>query len=149
MTMVNRWTIVQVLVVTDETTCGGWISPTTAKILPANIADKPASRIRFEAVIFTFLFLSCYLFGIYLRDRDQGQTQIAHLAQQAMQRGLVDARTANDGCAIALLGKAQSVEPGGPSGLEVPLEADFVLADLTISIRRCVCVTHALLPSLG
>src|SRR5438270_2127412 len=97
MTMVNKWTIVHVLVVTDETIWGGWIRPTMAKILPATIAERPTQRMRFEAVIFIFLFLSCCLFGIYLRDRDQGQTQIAHLAEQAMQRGLVDHRTANNG----------------------------------------------------
>ena len=60
MTMVNKWTIVHALVVTDETTCGGWISPTIAKMLPATIADKPAPRMRFEAVIFIFLSLSFF-----------------------------------------------------------------------------------------
>src|SRR5437868_15359146 len=104
MTMVNRWTNVHVLVVIDDTTFGGWIRPTTVKILPATIADIPAWRMRFAAVIFIFLFLSFVWDRLKnLLDRDQGQTQIAHLVQQAMQRGLVDHRTANDGCAIALL----------------------------------------------
>src|ERR1051326_481504 len=66
-----------------------------------------------------------------------------------MQRGLVDHRTANHGCAIALVNEAQSVEPGGPSGLEVPLQADFVLSEITTSVRGCVRVTHVLLPSLA
>ena len=146
--MVNKWTIVHMPVVTDETMCGGWSSPTTAKMCPATTAEKPAQRMTFEAVI--FIFFSFHLFGlINLRDRDQRQTQIAHLAQQAMQRGLVDHRAANDGCAVALVGEAQSVEPGGPSGLEVSLEADFVLSELATSVRRCVCVTHVLLPSLA
>jgi hypothetical protein len=57
MTMVNTWTIVHVLVVTDETICGGWISPTTVKMSPATIAERPAPRRRFEAVIFHFALL--------------------------------------------------------------------------------------------
>ena len=40
--------------------------------------------------------------------------------------GLVGYRAMDDGGAVALAGEAQSVEPGGPSGIEVPLEADFV-----------------------
>ena len=43
-----------------------------------------------------------------------------------MQRGLVGYRAVDDGGAVALVGEAQSVEPGGPSGIEMPLEADFV-----------------------
>jgi hypothetical protein len=41
-------------------------------------------------------FFSFHLFGIDLSERKQGQTQIAHLAKQAVQRGLVDHGTAND-----------------------------------------------------
>ena len=43
-----------------------------------------------------------------------------------MKGGLVEDRARNDGGAVALVGEAQPVEPGGPSGVEVPLEADFV-----------------------
>src|SRR5690242_411683 len=100
-------------------------------------------------VLFSFLFSFHFLGLINLRDRDQGQTQIADLSQQPMQRGLVDHRTANHGCAIALPGEAKYVEPGGPSGPEVPLETDFVLSETTTSVRGCVCVTHVLLPSLA
>jgi len=64
-----------------------------------------------------------------------------------MQRGLVHDRAMDDSCAVALLGETQSVEPGGPSRVEVPLEADFVLSGLGTSVRRCVCVIHVLLPS--
>jgi 6-phosphogluconolactonase len=38
-----------------------------------------------------------------------------------------------DGCAVALVGEAQSVEPGGPSRVKVPLEANFVLHVLAAS----------------
>ena len=36
---------------------GGWISPTTAKMIPATIADRPAQRRRFVAVVFIFISL--------------------------------------------------------------------------------------------
>ena len=47
-----------------------------------------------------------------------------------MQRGLVGDRAADDGGAVALVGEAQPVEPGGPSGVEMPLEADLVASGL-------------------
>src|SRR5919199_6603413 len=59
-------------------------------------------------------------------DCDQWDTQIADFAQQAMQCGLVDHRALNKGGAITLVGEAQPVEPGGPSGIEVPLDSDLV-----------------------
>ena len=83
-----------------------------------------------------------------MRNSDQWQAEIAHFGKQAMQRGLVDDRAADNGCAVALSAEAQSVEPGGPSGLEVTLQADLVVSRLVTSARRCVCVTHVLL-SLG
>ena len=36
-----------------------------------------------------------------------------------MQRGLVGYRAMDDGGAVALVGEAQSVKPGGPPGIEV------------------------------
>jgi hypothetical protein len=42
-----------------------------------------------------------------------------------MKRCLIGDRTRDDGGAVALIGEVQSVEPGGPSRIEVPLEADF------------------------
>ena len=47
-----------------------------------------------------------------------------------MQRGLVDDRAMNRGCAIAFMPQAQSVEPSGPSGVEVSLDADLVAPSL-------------------
>src|SRR5215213_8602759 len=46
-------------VVTDETTSAGWIGWIAAKMIPATIADKPAQRISFGAVILMLLFLGC------------------------------------------------------------------------------------------
>lgn len=51
---------------------------------------------------------------------------------------LVGDKTMNEGGAIALLGKAQSVNPSGPSGSEVSLEADFVPSGLAIIAGRCL-----------
>ena len=70
------------------------------------------------------------LVGLDLRDRDQRQADVAHLLEQAVQRGLVDDRAVDDGGAVALVGEAQPVEPGGPAGVEVPLEADLVPSGL-------------------
>src|SRR6266568_9114934 len=66
------------------------------------------------------------LVGLDRSDRDQWQAYVAHFLEQAIQRGLVDHRAMDDGGAVAFVGEAQSVKPGGPSGIEVPLEADFV-----------------------
>ena len=41
-----------------------------------------------------------------------------------MQRGLVGHGAMEDGGAVAALGEGQPVEPGGPPGIEVPLEPD-------------------------
>ena len=54
-----------------------------------------------------------------------------------MQRGLVDDRAMDDGGAVALVGEAQSVEPGGPAGVEVPLEADLVPPSAAVVGSSC------------
>src|SRR5712692_4615864 len=59
-----------------------------------------------------------------------------------MQRGLVDDGASEDGCAVALVGEAHPVEPGGPSGGEVPLEADFVTSRLVMVVNGCVWLAH-------
>src|SRR6266851_3321834 len=64
-----------------------------------------------------------------------------------MQRGLVDDRASEDGCADALVGEAHAVEPGGPSGSQVPLEADFVTSRLVMVVSGCVWLAHGA-PSL-
>jgi hypothetical protein len=46
---------------------------------------------------------------------------------------LVGDKTMNDGGAVALLGKAHSGKPGGPSGSQVSLEADFVLSGVVVA----------------
>ena len=43
-----------------------------------------------------------------------------------MECGLVGDETTNGGGAVAVMGETQSVKPGGPSGAEVPLNADLV-----------------------
>jgi hypothetical protein len=49
------WMIAHQVVVTDERTSGGWIGWMPAKMIPAAIADKPAQRMRLDAVIFILL----------------------------------------------------------------------------------------------
>jgi hypothetical protein len=70
------------------------------------------------------------LVGVDLNDRDQRQTYVAHLLEQAMKSGLVDDKAMDEGGAVALVGEAQSVEPSGPSRSEVTLETDFVPSNL-------------------
>jgi len=55
MAVAKEWTIAHWVVVTDEKTLGGWNIPTTTKKIPATMADGPAQRMSFEAVIFTLL----------------------------------------------------------------------------------------------
>lgn len=64
--------------------------------------------------------------GFDLGDRDQWKADVAYLLEQAIQRGLVDDRTMDEGRAVAVVGQGQPVKPGGPSGIEVPPDADFV-----------------------
>ena len=59
-----------------------------------------------------------------------------------MQCGLVDDRAREDGCAVVLVGEAQPVKPDGPSGLKVPLEADFVASGLVMIVGRGVSSLH-------
>src|SRR6267142_4195065 len=59
-----------------------------------------------------------------------------------MQRGLVDDRASEDGCAVALVGEAHPVEPGDPSGGAVPPEAEFVTSRRVMVVSRCVSLAH-------
>src|SRR5688572_20398697 len=59
-----------------------------------------------------------------------------------MQRSLVRDRAMDDGGAVAVVGEAQPVKPGGPSGIEVPLEADFVTSGLMAIVSRSACFAH-------
>lgn len=67
--------------------------------------------------------------GRNLRERDQRDADVAELVEQAVQRGLVHHGAADDGGAVVLGGKVQSVEPRRPAGAEMPGDADLVLRD--------------------
>ena len=60
------------------------------------------------------------------RDGDQWQAQVTYLLEQAVQRGLVGDGATDERGAVGFVGEAQSVEPGGPAGAEVSLNADLV-----------------------
>jgi hypothetical protein len=86
--------------------------------------------------------------GFDLRDRDQGQAQVARFLEQAMQRGLIGYRAMDEGGAVAVVGNGQPVEPGGPPGVEVPLEADLVPSGVVRAAGRCLAqVLPLLLPA--
>src|SRR5579872_489538 len=76
--------------------------------------------------------------GFDVIDRDQGQAQVARFLQQAMERGLVGDGAMDDGGAVAVSGDGQPVEPGGPPGIEVPLEADLVPSRAFLVAVGCV-----------
>jgi hypothetical protein len=61
------------------------------------------------------------LVGFDSSDRNQWQGNVTHSLEQAMECCLVGDKTMNEGGAVAFLGKAQSVKPGGPSRVEVSL----------------------------
>jgi hypothetical protein len=83
-------------------------------------------------------------FGFDVNDRDQRQAYVAHLLEQAMQRGLVDDVAMDDGGAVALMRETEAVKPGGPAGLEVPLDADFAPSGLvTIDVTLVETLTLA------
>ena len=65
-----------------------------------------------------------------LGDRDQGQADVADPGQHSVERGLVDDRSVQDGGAVGS-GQCHPVQPGGPPGVEAPLEADLVPAGVT------------------
>ena len=70
------------------------------------------------------------LVGLDASHRDQRNARVPHFLEQAMERSLVGYRAMDDGRAVAVVGEAQPVEPGGPSGIEMPLEADLVTSGL-------------------
>src|SRR5690348_9645668 len=69
-------------------------------------------------------------------DRDQGQAQVACFLEQAVQRRLVGHRAVDDGGAVAAVGEGQPVEPGGPPGVEEPLDADLVPSRVLMTADR-------------
>ena len=73
------------------------------------------------------------LVGADLGDGDQRQAEVADFLEQAMQRGLVGHRAGDERACRRFVGEAQSVEPGGPAGAEVTLNADLVRSGLEIA----------------
>ena len=72
--------------------------------------------------------------GLYLIDCEQWQAQIAHFPEQAIQRGLIDHRTSEDGCSVACVGEAHMLKLVGPPGIQVSLETYFVASRLAMII---------------
>ena len=72
-------------------------------------------------------------------DRQQWEAQVAHFRQQAVQRGLVSHGAMDQGGTRTLVGEAQPVEPGGPSRIEVPLEANLIAFSNSNSTSFVTC----------
>src|SRR4051812_19509011 len=92
-----------------------------------------SSRVRRERVV------RCRVGG---QHRDQWQSQVANLLQQAVQRGLVDDRAVQERGAAGLVGEAQPVEPGSPALVEVSGDPDVVLVGFVPVARGCVGLVH-------
>jgi hypothetical protein len=75
------------------------------------------------------------LIGVDLGDRDQREAGVADFLEQAVQGGLVGHRAEDERGAVGFVGEAQSVEPGDPSGAEVPLDANLVRSGLVMAER--------------
>src|SRR3954469_11417165 len=52
--------------------------------------------------------------GVDLRHRDQWQSGVAPLLEQAMERRLIGYAATDDGDAVALVAEAETVKPGSP-----------------------------------
>jgi hypothetical protein len=68
--------------------------------------------------------------GLDADDREQRQADVAYLLEQAMQRSLVGYPAMDDCGAVAPVIEVQPIKPGGPPGLEAPLEANLVSSGL-------------------
>src|SRR5208283_4385576 len=75
-------------------------------------------------------------------DRDQRESQVADLVEQAVEFGLVHTCGAESGGAVALVGKARDIEPGRPSLIEVAPEADHVRPGLSLAANAGWCLAH-------
>src|SRR5215207_6290566 len=95
--------------------------PVTSEVLLLESIGTPFLPV--VGVVWTVIALGV---SFLLSDRDQRQAEVAHLREQAVQRGLVDDGTMEEGRAVAVVGEGQPVKPGGPAGAEAPLDADLV-----------------------
>src|SRR3954468_2216049 len=86
--------------------------------------------------------------GVDVRHRDQWQSGVAHLLEQAMERRLIGYAATDDGDALALMAEAQPVKPGSPSAIQVSLEANLVAAVL-VTVTVDACRSAHVLPSAG
>jgi hypothetical protein len=63
--------------------------------------------------------------------REQGEAGVADVLEQAVQGGLVDDKTLDEGGAVISVGQGHPVEAGDPAGCEAALDADAVPAGVS------------------
>jgi hypothetical protein len=79
-----------------------------------------------------------------LHEGEQRDAQVSELLEKSVEARLVGDGTAEDGRAVVRSGDLQPVEPGGPTGPEVPLDSDLVLRDARLSgLRRGLVGGHS------
>src|SRR6266849_4167416 len=89
-----------------------------------------------------FIFLLLCLSGCRQLDRDDRQAQVSNLVEHAVQGGLVEEQTLEQGGSIAGVGEGQALEPFSPAIIQVPLDADLITSGLVMFHSRCVCFAH-------
>lgn len=75
----------------------------------------------------------CPLFVVAQVDRQQRQPQVAHAAQQAVQRGLVGDGAAQHGVAICRRRDRHAVKPLRPRGAEVAGDPNYVVRSASLA----------------
>ena len=74
--------------------------------------------------------------------RSQPKHHVAHVLEQAIQRGLIDHRASEDGWSVACVGEAQAFKPVGPAIVTVSCEATLTAPRLVVVGCRYVWFTH-------
>ena len=87
--------------------------------------------------------------GLDVGDGDKRQADVSHLLQEAVQGRLIDDRAAEHGRAIALVAEGHSIEPGGPTSLQVPPESDLVPFVLGAIVSWAARLSHCALSLSG
>src|SRR6266581_7409084 len=72
--------------------------------------------------------------GVQLAHRDQGQTEVANLCQQPVERGLIREQ-ASDDCLRAIVADLETAEPVRPPVIKDAVDADLVAGGLPRAVH--------------
>src|ERR671933_488878 len=102
--------------------------PARASFLVGSIRRRAAgcSAVVVVCTVCVSVVMACSLVLVGGRDGDEREAEVADLAEQAVECGLVGDRAVENGGAVGLSGQGHAVEPGGPAVGEVSFHADLV-----------------------